>query len=90
MKSSLAMLREVRSFIAGLLIGLSIVVLVFAMTVADPGNWQALWVFGAPAILALGLTLQAVANANIRPRRRRTAQPEFGALPIRFMELSHE
>jgi hypothetical protein len=88
MKNSLAMLREVRSFIAGLLIGLSIVVLVFAMTVASPGNWQPLWVFGAPAILALGLTLQAV--ANIRPRRERTTQPEFEALPIRFMELSHE
>ena len=88
MKKSLAMLREVSSFLAGLLIGLSIVVLVFAMTVANPGNWQALWVFGAPVILALGLTLRVVANT--KPRRRRTTQPEFGALPIRFMELSHE
>lgn len=88
MKNSLAMLRESSSFIAGLLIGLSIVVLVSAMTVADPGNWQTLWVFGAPVILALGLTLRGVATA--KPRPRRTVQPEFGALPIRFMGLNHE
>ena len=84
MKNSLAAHREVSSFIAGLLIGLSMVVLVFAMTVANPGNWQALWVFAAPVILALGLTLQVLGNAK-PPRRRATAtQPEFGALLIRF------
>ena len=88
MNNSIAMLREASSFIAGLLIGLSIVVLVFAMTVTNPGDWQALWVFGAPVILALGLALQVVANT--KPRHRRTTPPEFGELPIRFMELSHE
>ena len=88
MRNSLTMFREASSFIAGLLIGLSIVVLVFAMTVTSPGDWQALWVFGAPVILALGLTLQVVANT--KRRHRRTTPPEFGALPIRFMELSHE
>jgi cytochrome c biogenesis protein CcdA len=87
MKNSLAMLREASSFIAGLLIGLSIVVLVLAMTVANPGNWQALCVFGAPVILALGLTLQVVANT--KPSRERRTQPKFVALPIGFMELDH-
>jgi len=88
MKNSLAMLRETSSFIAGLLIGLSMVVLVFAMTVANPGHWQALWVLAAPVILALGLTLRVLGNA--KPRRRRATQPEFGALPIKLMDLSHE
>ena len=87
MKNSLATFREVSSFIAGLLIGLSMVILVFAMTVANPGTWQALWVFATPVILALGLTLWVLGNA--KPRRRRTTQPESGALPIRLMDLSH-
>lgn len=88
MKNSIATLREASSFIAGLLIGLSIVFLVFATMVTNPGDWQALWVFGAPVILAVGLTLQVVANT--KPRHRRAAPRELGALPMRFMELSHE
>jgi hypothetical protein len=88
MKNSLARFREAGSFIAGLVIGISIVVPVFAMMVADPSGWQTLCVFGAPIILGLGLTLQFVVTA--KPRHRRTAHPEPGALPIRFMELSHE
>lgn len=60
MKTSLARVLEAGSFIAGLLIGLSIVVSVFAMMVAEPSDWQRLWIIGAPIILALGLTLQVV------------------------------
>jgi hypothetical protein len=88
MKNPLARFRETGSFIAGLLTGLSIVVPLSAMMVADPSDWQTLWVFGAPIILALGLTLQVAVTG--KPRHRRTADPELGALPIRFVELSHE
>jgi NO-binding membrane sensor protein with MHYT domain len=89
MKNTQARLREAGSFIAGLLIGLSIVVGVFAMTVADPIDWQKMsWVFGALIVLALGLALQVVATT--KPRYRRTTDPKLGALPIRFVELSHE
>ena len=70
MKNLLAIFREAGSFIAGLLIGLSIVVFVFAMMVADPSDQQALWgVFGAPIILAAGLTLQVVVTTTARRRR---------------------
>jgi len=70
MKNLLAIFREAGSFIAGLLIGLSIVVFVFAMMVADPSDQQALWgVFGAPIILAAGLTLQVVVTTPARRRR---------------------
>lgn len=51
MTNSLARFREAGSFIAGLLIGLSIVVFVFAKMVADPGAGQLSWVFGAPVSL---------------------------------------
>jgi multisubunit Na+/H+ antiporter MnhB subunit len=83
MKSTLARFREGGSFIAGLLIGISIVVAVFAMMIADPSDWQALWVFGAPIILALGLTLQFVVTAELR--HRRTTNREPGDLAIRFI-----
>ena len=88
MNNSLARFREAASFIAGLLIGLSIVVPVFAMMVADPGVWQTLSFFGAPIILALGLALQIVVTS--KPRHQRATAAELEALPIGFMELSHE
>ena len=89
MRNPLAIFREARSFIAGLLIGLSVVVFVFAMMVVDPSDRQALWgIFGAPIILAAGLTLQVVVTTTAR--RRRTTAPELGALPTGFIELSHE
>jgi hypothetical protein len=87
MTKSLATFRDLGSFIAGILVGLSIVVPVFAMLEADPGDWQTLWVFGPPIILALGITLQVVATN--KPRPRRTPAPELGALPVRFMDLNH-
>ena len=89
MKNTQARFREAGSFIAGLLIGLSIVVPVFAMTVADPSDWQKmLWVFGALTVLALGLALQVVVTT--KRRYRRTTDPRLEALPIRFAGLSHE
>lgn len=74
MKNFLSKFREAGSFIAGLLIGLAIVVPVFAMTAAQPGDWQRLWVFGAPIVLALGLVLQVVVTT--KPRPRRTTEPD--------------
>lgn len=88
MKNSLARFREAGSFIAGLLIGLSIVVPVFAMTIADPTDWQTLWIFGAPIIFALGLALQIAVTSD--PRQWRTTDPELGALPVGLMECGHE
>ena len=67
--------------------GWSILIPVFAMMVAEPGDWQAWWVFGAPAILALGFLLQAVVVA--RPRHRTTVA-NLGALLPRFMRLSFD
>jgi hypothetical protein len=88
MKNLLAGFRQAGSFIAGLFIGLSIVVPVFAMVVADPSDWQTFLVFGAPIILALGITLQVVNTA--KPRHRRKRDTKLGAFPIRLMELIHE
>ena len=86
MKNSLARFRQAGSFIAGLFIGLSIVVPVLA--VANPSDWQALLVFGAPLIFALGITLQVVITA--KPRHRRTIDTKLGTFPIRLMDLIHE
>jgi multisubunit Na+/H+ antiporter MnhB subunit len=70
MKTSLARFRKAGSFIAGLLIGLSLVLFAFAMMVVDPSDWQSLWVFGAAITLALGLKLQVVVTTKPRQRRR--------------------
>jgi len=88
MTKSLANFRDLGSFIAGLLVGLSIVVPVFAMIDSDPGDGQALWFFVAPIILALGIMLQVLASN--KPRSRRTLNAEPGASPIRLVVLSHE
>jgi hypothetical protein len=88
MKNSMARFRETSSFVAGLLIGLSIVAAGFAMMAANSSDWKALWVFGAPVILALGLTLQVVVTT--KPRGQGTTDPEHVAFPIEFMELTHE
>ena len=86
MKNPLARFRQAGSFIAGLFIGLSIVVPVLA--VASPSDWQAFLVFGAPLILALGITLQVVITA--KPRRRRTIDTKLRTFPIRLMDLVYE
>ena len=64
MKKALGRFRDAGSFIAGILIGLSIVVPVIALTGANTTTWQTFLVFGAPIILALGITLQAVLTAR--------------------------
>ena len=56
MTKLMARIRQSGSFIAGLLIGLAIVVATFAMADADSSAWEILWVFWAPGILALGLS----------------------------------
>ena len=64
MKKALGRFRDAGSFIAGILIGLSIVVPVIALTGADTTAWQAFLVLGAPIVLALGISLQAVLTAR--------------------------
>jgi hypothetical protein len=88
MKNPLARFRQAGSFIAGLFVGLSIVVPVFATMVASPSDWQTFLVFGAPIILALGITLQVVITA--KPRHRRTIDTKLRTFPIRLMDLIHE
>jgi hypothetical protein len=86
MKNSMARLRGTSSFVAGLLIGLSIVAAGFAMMAANSGEWKAMWLFGAPVILALGLTLQVVVTT--KPRGQRTIDSEH--VPMEFTEQIHE
>ena len=88
MKNAFAKCREAGSFIAGVLIGVSIVVPVIVMTISDHNGWQTLEVFGALVILALGLALQVVVTARLR--RPHATVPEVGALGAGFMELGHE
>jgi hypothetical protein len=64
MKKALGRFRDAGSFIAGILVGLSIVVPVIALTGANTTGSQAFLVFGTPIILALGITLQAVLTAR--------------------------
>jgi hypothetical protein len=61
-----ARFRETGSFIADILIGVSIVVLVFASIGANMSDWQTLLVFGSPIIFILGVTLQVVTTAKPR------------------------
>ena len=67
MTTHLARCRQSGSFIAGLLIGVSIVFATFAATEADSGAWQTLLALGAPVILLLGLALQVLVTS--KPRR---------------------
>lgn len=70
---NLTTFRDTGSLIAGLLIGVAIVVPVFAMTIADLGNTETVWVIVAPIIvLAVGVMLQAAVTS---PRRPRTNDP---------------
>ncbi len=83
-----AFLRGAGSLTAGFLIGLAVVASVFAMTIADPGEWQAIWVLSTPVVLALGLALQIV--VTLKPRLPRATGPQPGAAPIRFTEPCHQ
>ena len=64
MKKALARFRDAGSFIAGILVGLSIVVAVIALTGVNTSAWQAFLVLGAPVILVSGITLQALLTAR--------------------------
>jgi hypothetical protein len=87
MKNPLARFRQAGSFIAGLLIGLSIMIPMFGMIVADPGDWPMAWVFGSLIIVALAFTLQVVITT--RPQRQRTLDPGLNVLPIGWVDFSH-
>jgi hypothetical protein len=54
------------SFIAGLLIGVAIVVATFAAIDAGSGTGQTFRILGAPVILVLGLALQVLVTAKSR------------------------
>ena len=88
MKNPLARFWQAGSFFAGLLIGVAIMIPLFAMMVTDPGDWQMVWFFGALIVFALGLELQAV--ITIKPRHRRAIAAKLELLPVRFMELKLE
>lgn len=63
-------IRKAASFVAGLLIGLSIVLAVFAMMVGDSTRWPALWLLPPLVALAFGLALHfVVAAAGGRSRQ---------------------
>ena len=64
MKNPPARFSDAGSFVAGLVIGAAILTPVFATIVAEPGDWQALWILGALTLLALGFLLQAVVTAR--------------------------
>jgi cytochrome c biogenesis protein CcdA len=85
MKNSVAMFREAGSFVAGLLIGISIAVPVTAMLMAQPSDWQILWVVCGAIILALGLILQLLVTPK---KARRPTTPDLTAAQVAFMKLS--
>ena len=60
MRTSTAGFREAGSFIAGVLIGLSMVVMVFAMMAVETNHLQVFFAFGWPIVLVLGIMLQIV------------------------------
>jgi hypothetical protein len=84
MKNPLARFRHAGSFSAGLLIGLSIMIPLFAMMATNPSDWQTVWLFGSLVSLALGLKLQAL--ITVVPRHRRVIDSRLGILAFRFME----
>ena len=65
MVSFLAHIRQSSSFIAGLLIGSSVVAATFAATYSGPGRWPFILALGAPIVLAVGLALQALVVSGI-------------------------
>ena len=60
-------LQEAASFVAGVLIGASIVTPVFAATSDIPAEWQPYLLIGSVVLLALALMLKALGT---RPSRR--------------------
>jgi hypothetical protein len=80
LKNSPANLRDAGSFLAGLLIGVSLMVPVFALIVANLSRWQTFLLFAAPIILALGITLQAIITAKARHQRAISMAPGWPAV----------
>jgi hypothetical protein len=58
-------LRQSGSFIAGLLIGVSIVITAFAWTDIDSRAWQAFLGLAAPMILVIGIVLRRIVVPGI-------------------------
>ena len=82
MTNPMARFRQTGSLIAGLLIGLSIVVATFAVTEAASGAWPAVLFFGAPGVLVLGLALQILATAKPGRRSAPSAMPPLSAYAL--------
>ena len=64
MKSPLARPWHAASFMAGVLIGLSIVAPVFALTGGNASPWETRVLVGSAIVLLLGVVLQAAAIAK--------------------------
>jgi hypothetical protein len=80
MKNSLARFRDAGSFIAGIFIGMSIMVPMFALMVVNLTDWQMLLLFAAPIILALGITLQVIITAKVLHLRTISTAPGWHAV----------
>ncbi len=74
MRNLVGPLRQSGSFVAGTLIGLSIVVATFAVADNGPGSRPAILALLAPVILLIGMALQAC--ISFRSRRNLRATPE--------------
>jgi uncharacterized membrane protein (UPF0136 family) len=66
-------LRPSGSFIAGVLIGLSIVVATIAVADNGHGGWPTFFAFAAPVILLVGFALQAFVTSRSRREPTGTA-----------------
>jgi hypothetical protein len=53
---------------------------VFALTVVSLTDWQILLLFGAPIILALGITLQVIITGKVRHLRTISMAPGWHAV----------
>ena len=85
MTSPMARLRQSGSLVAGLLIGISIVAVTFAVTDAVSAAWQAFLFFAAPAVFVLGIAFQVMAAAE--PRRRLATSAERTDFPHELVPL---
>ena len=69
MKTFTAGFRQAGSLIAGALIGLSIVVIVFTMTLAETSHSQIFLALGSSIVFAVGVMLQIAMTAAPRQPR---------------------
>lgn len=66
MVNLVAQLRQSGSLLAGILIGISIVVATFAVADNGSGRWPMVLAFAAPVILLIGIALQAGITCRTR------------------------